>query len=93
MEGPTAVMGLLVEPPSVALALLVHQPSRIATNTATLSCISKTPPTMQQPSTTTTGCTYRRFLSLRRAAIAITPSSTTGFPLGCALHFRSIVVA
>jgi hypothetical protein len=37
MEGPTAVMGLLVEPPSVALALLVQEPSRIATNTPPLS--------------------------------------------------------
>jgi hypothetical protein len=93
MEGPTAVMGLLVEPPSVALALLVQEPSRIATNTPTLSCISRTPPTMHQPSTTTTGCTYRRLLSLRRASIVVTPSSTTGFPFSCALHFRSIVVA
>jgi hypothetical protein len=81
VEGPTAVMGLLIEPPSVAFALLVQEPSRIATNT-----LLHLQNTTDDASTTTTGCTYHRFLSLRRADIVFTPSSTGSFPLGRTLH-------
>ena len=33
------------------------------------------------------GCTYRHFLSLRRATVVVTRSSARGFALGRALHF------
>jgi len=34
------------------------------------------------------GCTYRHFLALRRAAVAIAHTSVGGFALGRAFHFE-----
>lgn len=51
------------------------------------SCISRThTPTMHRLSTM--DCTYRPFLSLRRAIVVLGRSGACGFPLGRALHCR-----
>lgn len=75
--------GLLVEPPrSVARSCLGAIPHR----DQHASCISRTPPTMHLSSPM--DCTYRPFLSLRRATVMLTHSGARGFPLRGALHFH-----
>jgi len=87
-EGPAAGDGLLVEPPRCR-ALLVwskdhpaSQPTRFVHLQNTADDASTT--------TTTIGCTYRPFLSLRRAIVAVARnrSSAGGLALGRALHFN-----
>ena len=84
LEGPTGGDGPTRRTPQCrALALLVkNHPASRPTRLLHL------PYTTDDASTTTTGCTHRRFLSLRRATVAVTPSSTNGFSLGRALHFK-----
>jgi hypothetical protein len=48
------------------------------------------PNTPDDASTTTMDCTYRPFLSLRRATVVVTHCSAGGFALGRALHFQLI---
>ena len=86
-EGPAAGVGLLVEPPRCR-ALFVWPKDHPASQPTRFVHLQDA---ADDASTTTTiDCTYRPFLSLRRAIVAVarSRSSAGGLALGRALHFH-----
>jgi hypothetical protein len=82
------VNGLLVDTQGVARSR--RSPASLQTP---LAPRAHSTPTMHPTSHTFGGCTYRHFLALRRATLAVSHSSAGGFALGRTFHFGCFAVA